>query len=214
MFADCTIPQRGGLVQHRAATHAAQRSVLLAWAAMSAEHEERRLAGLMARWQSGDAAVFDEIYNATAAAVAGYLGRWFDPVTASDMVQETYLRVVEARSTFRSDMPFRPWLFAIARHVALDAYRSRRRRALRETASDHGADVAVAPPAEEHVDGARLLAQLKTLPASQSEALWLSRVEGMTSVEIGRVVGATPSAVKVRLHRATTRLKAMLGSEP
>jgi RNA polymerase sigma-70 factor (ECF subfamily) len=182
---------------------------------MTEQTDERRLAGLMARWQNGETAAFDEIYASTAGALAGYLGRWFGAAAAADLVQETYLRVVEARSTFRAEMPFRPWLFAIARHVALDAYRRRKRTTTREVAVEAGAALAVEPPAEDHVDGTRLVERLRRLPASQNEVLWLARVEGMTSVEIGRIVGATPAAVKVRLHRATAKLKAMLaGSEP
>ena len=61
------------------------------------------------------------------------------------------------------------------------------------------------------MDGALLLTSLRKLPASQHEVVWLARVEGMTSVEIGKIVGASPGAVKVRLHRATAALKAMLG---
>ncbi len=171
-----------------------------------------RLASLMARWQGGDAAAFDKIYAATAGPVAGYLGRWFGSAAAGDLVQETYLRVLEARRTYRPDMPFRPWLFAIARHVALDTYRRRRRGAWREFAPEEMPEIPVNPPAEEHVDGTRVLAAVRRLPASQHEVVWLARVEGMTSVEIGKIIGVSPGAVKVRLHRATANLKAILGA--
>ena len=180
---------------------------------MIEDRDELRLARLMERWQEGDAAGFDEIYRSTAGAVAGYLGRWFGSTAAADLVQETYLRVVQARRTYRPDMPFRPWLFAIARHVALDAYRRRRRSSWREFVPDEMPEVLVKPPAEEHVDGVRLLAAVRKLPPSQHEVVWLARVEEMTSVEIGKIIGATPGAVKVRLHRATAKLKAMLGDE-
>src|SRR6187399_2257642 len=103
---------------------------------MNEDRDEQRLASLMARWQAGDTAAFDELYDATAAAVAGYLGRWLGSAAAADLVQETYLQVVQARRTYRADMPFRPWLFAIARHVALDAYRRRRRSSSRELGAD------------------------------------------------------------------------------
>ena len=178
---------------------------------MIEDRDERRLAGLMQRWQEGDTAAFDEIYLSTAGAVTGYLGRWFGSGGAADLVQETYLRVLEARRTYRTDMPFRPWLFAVARHVALDAYRRRRRGSDREFVPEEMPEIPVKAPAEEHMDGARLLAAARKLPPNQHEVVWLARVEGMTSVEIGKIVGASPGAVKVRLHRATAKLKAMLG---
>lgn len=146
----------------------------------------------------------------TVRAVEGYLSRWVARCDVADLAQEAYLRLIDARRTYRSGMPFRPWLFAIVRHTALDAERARRRRSAREVVADPPADAATPYPAEEHLDGVRLVALLETLPRDQREVVWLARVEGLTSVEIGRVVGATPGAVKVRLHRATVRLKALL----
>ncbi|HEX4824278.1 MAG TPA: sigma-70 family RNA polymerase sigma factor [Candidatus Polarisedimenticolaceae bacterium] len=180
---------------------------------MTEERDERRLAALMARWQAGDPGAFDEVYAATAGAVTGYLGRWFGSAAAPDLVQETYLRVVEARRTYRPDMPFRPWLFAIARHVALDAHRRRKRHASRELVTDELPEVPVRASAEEHVNGGRLVESLRKLPAGQDELVWLAKVEGMTSTEIGRIVGASPGAVKVRLHRALNRLKSLVDHE-
>ncbi|RPH56415.1 RNA polymerase subunit sigma-24, partial [bacterium] len=39
----------------------------------------------------------------------------------------------------------------------------------------------------------------------------LAHVEGLTSAEIGRLTGAKPGAVKVRLHRAHLRLRSWFG---
>ncbi len=71
----------------------------------------------------------------------------------------------------------------------------------------------IVPPAEEHVDGTRLADLVQKLPMDQREAVWLSKVEGMTAVEIGRVVGATAGAVKLRVHRATEKLREWFGAE-
>lgn len=178
---------------------------------MSTEERDALLSALAARWQAGDATAFEEIYRMTADAVEGYLRRWVRSSEVGDLAQEAYLRLIDARRTYRPDMPFRPWLFAIVRHAALDARRAQRRRDVHEAGEESVPEPAASGPAEEHVDGVRLMSVLNSLPEDQREVVWLARVEGMTSVEIGKVVGATPGAVKVRLHRATARLRQRFG---
>jgi len=178
---------------------------------MLTEERDARLSALAARWQAGDASAFAEIYHMTADAVAGYLQRWVRSSDVDDLCQEAYLRLIDARRTYRPDMAFRPWLFAVVRHAALDARRARMRRTLHETAEEDSPEPAAPGPAEEHLDGVRLMAKLNILPEDQREVIWLARVEGMTSVEIGKIVGASPGAVKVRLHRATERLRVLFG---
>ncbi len=174
---------------------------------MDPNDRDQRLGLLMARYQAGDAAAFEEMYALIASSVQGYLGRWVGREGAGDLVQETFLHVVQARRTYRPGMLFRPWLFAIARHVALDARRTQRRRWSREVGVDELPDVPMRPPDSEHLDGVRLMESLGRLPDDQREVLWLAKVEGMTAAEIAKVVGASPGAVKVRLHRASARLR-------
>ena len=174
--------------------------------------QEERLGALMARFQAGDEAAFNELYMLSLPSVTGFLGRLATREVAGDLAQETFLRVIEARRTFRPGAPFRPWLFAIARHVAQDSRRRWSRRNAKEVAVPELPEPSVAPLAEDHLDQTRLAALVLQLPEDQREAVWLAKVEGMTSVEIGRIVGASPGAVKVRLHRATAKLRKWIGA--
>ena len=169
---------------------------------------EDPLPDLMVRYQAGDHAAFEELYRLTVDSVESYLRRRADPRTSADLVQETYLRVHRARRTYRPDLPFRPWLFAIARHVALQVARTRRRRWSREVVVEPFPEPA-SPLPETDVLARRLLEEaLARLPPAQREVVLLAQVEGMSSVEISKVIGVTPGAIKVRLHRANRRLKA------
>ena len=169
---------------------------------------------LMARYQAGDLGAFEEIYRETVQEVAQYLARHAEARDRSDLVQEVYLQVHRARRAYRCDLPFRPWLIAIARHVALMAARRRRRKSGREVQVEEYPELANAA-VETDVLGRRQLARaLQTLPPEQRETLRLAHVEDLTSVEIGRLLGATPGAVKVRLHRARLRLRSWFGEKP
>ncbi len=175
---------------------------------MTDARDDAQLAALMARFVEGDQRAFDELYAACAGPVTGFLGRLVARDAAGDLAQETFLRVIEARRTFRPGAPFRPWLFGIARHVALDARRRWSRRNRREVAVPELPELPVAAAAEEHLDGLRLAELVEKLPADQREVVLLARVHGLTSPEIAQVVGASAGAVKVRLHRATAKLRA------
>lgn len=175
-----------------------------------ADETDDLLPGLMARYQSGDGSAFEDIYRLTVGSVEGYMARWAKAKDRDDLVQETYLQVHRARRTFRPGLPFRPWLFAIARHVALGAIRTHRRRWAKEVGVDVYPEAPEPPPEPDPWSRSRLEAALERLSPEMREVVWLARVEGMSSVEIGKVVGATPGAIKVRLHRANRKLREWL----
>jgi RNA polymerase sigma-70 factor, ECF subfamily len=173
-----------------------------------------RIADLMARHQAGDSKAFEELYRMTVEAVERFQSRWSsNAAERDDLVQETFLQVHRARRTYRPGMPVEPWLFAIARHVALVSARTRRRRWSREV----GMDELPQRPAEAEASqpdpilGRRLDAALSSLPADQRDLLRLAHFEDLSSPEIAARVGASPGAVKVRLHRIHRRLRGWLG---
>src|SRR6266851_1633873 len=51
---------------------------------------------------------------------------------AEDMLQDLWMRIHQARHTYRAGEPVLPWVYAIARCVRTDSYRQRRRVASRE----------------------------------------------------------------------------------
>ena len=165
---------------------------------------------LMIRYQAGDQAAFDEIYRLSVRSIESYLSRWARSTSRDDLVQETYLQVHRARRTYRPDLPFRPWLFSIARHVALWAARTRQRRWSKEIGMDQYPEKTTEEPRSDFLLRRQIEMAIERLPANQREVVWLSQVEGMSSAEISSVIGVTPGAIKVRLHRANIKLRSWL----
>ena len=164
----------------------------------------------MQRYQAGDQEAFSALYAATARSIEHYVTRWVEPSRASDVTQEAFLQVHRARRTYRAELPVRPWLFAIARHVALQNVRTRGRRIVENQLEE--SQVRLSTPSTEHQIEARdhLEQALSALPDDQRESVWLADVEGFTSTEIAKITGATDGAVRVRLHRAHQKLKLLL----
>ncbi len=165
----------------------------------------QRRAQWMARAQTGDAEAYRALLDDVGPAVLSFLSRRIDDRDdLADAYQETFLALHRARHTYQPARPIEPWLFAIARNVAADFGRRRRRRAGHEIVTDNAPEPTVEP---ERDVGARLEAALRALPTRQREALQLLKFQGLTVAEAAARAGTTPGALKVRAHRAYVALK-------
>lgn len=172
--------------------------------------------GLMAAYCKGDRGAFEQLFALLGPRVHGFFMRSFkSPAVADDLLQTTFMNVHRARSEYRHDLRVRPWVFAIAARVRLDEYR-RRGRLFEDPASEDLAASEMSQPVnvELSLEGADRAAIVRTaveaLPESQRAIVHLHRFEGMTFVEIARVLETTEGAVKLRAFRAYERLRRQL----
>jgi RNA polymerase sigma-70 factor (ECF subfamily) len=139
---------------------------------------------------------------------------------AEDLVQETWLRVLEHAGQYDGRQRFEPWLFSIARNLAIDHLRKQqtataRHRMCREDeaglnlpAPDFESPFFAAARSE---DAKRIAAALGALEPIYREALLLRFQEELSLAEIAQVAGAPISTVSSRIHRGLSMLQAALG---
>ena len=136
-----------------------------------------------------------------------------DPVDADDATQETFLRAYRERGSLRDPEAVAPWLYRIATRVCLDRLRERGRRRRRESTVDSDAEFRpdLELSAEQGVEQGEMSACVQTyvedLRDSYRAALLLHDVHGLSCPEIAALLGDSPGAVKIRLHRARGRLR-------
>src|SRR5262245_13082032 len=83
---------------------------------------------LMAAYVAGDRRAFDSIFARYAPRIHGFFLRTFrSTAVADELLQMTFLRLHQARATFRTDASVRPWLWSIAANVRADELRRRQR---------------------------------------------------------------------------------------
>jgi RNA polymerase sigma-70 factor (ECF subfamily) len=131
-----------------------------------------------------------------------------------DFVQETWLRVLERGSSYDGRCRFEPWLFRVARNVAIDTMRKRRTLSL-EANDDEGlarpspASSAPSPYAlaARTEDAERLAHSLETLEPVYREVLVLRFEEDLSLHDISAVVGAPVSTVASRIYRGLATLR-------
>ena len=170
----------------------------------------------------GDPTAFAEIVRRYGGSVLRYLTRMSGrQERAEDLFQETFKRVHEKAHTFRGSQ-FRPWLFTIATHVAIDGLRKRKR--LQVLSLNRKADcskrdgeelgaVAVAdnsfnPSQEaEKAERAEQVRQtIELLPAKQRTTLILAYYQQLSYREVAEILGCSIGTVKTQMYRALKTL--------
>lgn len=140
-----------------------------------------------------------------------------NPDDVSEVVQEVFARAVEKLPTLNDPTRLRPWLLSIARNAAVDRRRSNQRRAHSST-DELELDPASDGPGPDVVTELRDLASdvrigIGRLPQRDATLLAMVTYLGFTPTEVAGVLGMTPGAAKVALHRARQRLRHALVAE-
>ncbi len=131
---------------------------------------------------------------------------------ADDVVQDTFVRVLQHRHKLARIADHRAWLVRIAWNLALD-----RRRKLRPEQMD---DIFAATLAARHTPADTALHEaqqirhvfraIDTLPKAERQVLLLTALEELDAPAVASIVGKSPSACRALLFRARTRLKERL----
>lgn len=142
--------------------------------------------------------------------------------TAEDLFQETWIRVLERGRQYDGKSKFETWLFAIARHLAIDLLRRKQPQSFAElTGAGEESQTQFLASGErsafeslaQREEGERLGAALANLPGSYREVLVLRFQEELALEEIAGVVQAPLSTVKSRLYRGLDAMRELLEGE-
>ncbi len=175
---------------------------------------EEEWAMLLRAADTGDCAAYRRFWDQVSPVLRGIVRARAGGLGADaceDILQEVLLAVHLKRHTWQQDKPLSPWLYAIARHKVVDAFR-KRGRSVQLPIEDFAEVLPAAPgpdPFESH-DAARLIERLDERSAEVLKGMALA---GEDSAAIGRRLKMSDGAVRVALHRALKRLAVLRESE-
>ena len=169
-----------------------------------------------------DAAVFTELVSRYQSQLFNYLRRFLGGnAKAEDVFQQTFLQVHVKCGLFQEGRKFRPWLYTIATHQAIDYQRRNRRHrrlsldqsrgssgeemgSLMEivTSQDTGPDA----KAESTERAEWVRSAVGNLPESLQAAVQLVYFRGMKYGEAAKILSVPVGTVKSRLHSARKNL--------
>jgi len=146
--------------------------------------------------------------------VGGFLANRAD---VEEVAQEALLRAFAGLSGFKPGSPFGPWIARIATHASYDRLRRRQRgpevswedlspdeqRAAQTLAT--GGDPADRAAARDVLERA-----VASLGPKDRQALILADAQGLTPAEVGAVLGCSPLAARIRLHRARRAMRRVI----
>ena len=139
-------------------------------------------------------------------------------VEAEDLVQETYLRAVQAMGRLRAGSNTRGWMFTILRNVWFNQLRKWRNGPpmIRIEVTDGIADSIADPSKDSHelyaskLEAERVRAAIQALSIDFREIILLREYEGLSYLEIARVLNCPVGTVMSRLGRARAKLRTIL----
>lgn len=155
----------------------------------------------------GPTAIWESLYNDHASRVFGYALRRLPREEALDVVAETFLVAWRRLDEVPND-PL-PWLLAVARNTISNEKRAQRRRETlqaRLTMTAQRPSDETSDPMEEVGSRQVVTDALRRLPEAEREAFTLVVWEGLNPRQGAKVLGCTPTAFTVRVHRARRRL--------
>ena len=175
---------------------------------------------LVERSLAGDVEAFEVLVRRYGRAVYAVAGRFFrQPEMREDIMQETFLKAYQALHTYRRGASFERWLMKIALNACYDELRRMKRRrefSLADLAEDERTwlEEALAKPAfelfeqQQQSEDAAAIAEklLATLSPEDRLVMLLYERDGLSTAEIGELMGWSRSKVKIRLFRARRAL--------
>jgi RNA polymerase sigma-70 factor (ECF subfamily) len=154
------------------------------------------------------------IYDLHSAALLRTLLNWTygDWQAAEDLLQETMVRAWRHLDTLSTDPDtLRPWLFTVARRIAIDRFRTRLVRPPETEPEALEEAVEPAEPLERLLDRATVVGALRELSEVHRTALVEVYLRDRTVPEAAVVLGVPEGTVKSRLHHGLRAVRAVVG---
>lgn len=172
-------------------------------------------AALVAAAAEGDAAAFRSLVDRHLSGVLAVARRMLrDEAEAEDVAQEALLRLWRSADGIEvGPHGVKPWLRRVVSNLCVDRMRSGKRLTVVEEVPERAEPASQQAQLEADEVSQRVDAALKELPDRQRMALTLFHYEGLSQIEVGRIMGISDEAVESLLARARRNLKGALRDE-
>ena len=173
-------------------------------------------AALAIRASRGDAGAFGLLYDKHVDAVYRYVYyRVRDDAEAEDLTSDVFMKALRAIPKYEPRQAFLAWLYRIARNAVIDHVRRGGRQVAYEDAIAHPSVHEVIEPDTELLamsDKATLREALAKLTPLQQEVIVLRFLEGLSTLEIAKLIGKREGTIRGIQFRAIGALRQLIPS--
>lgn len=134
---------------------------------------------------------------------------------AEELMQETFVRAIQAAKRYRPDASVRTWLFSIAANLVRDRWRRRARRGDELPLEEGTMNADQTSPEDDalrRMDHEQVRAALLLLPLEQRSTLVLRYYHDLSYEQIAHVLACPIGTVRSRIHNGLSRLKRILSA--
>ncbi len=166
---------------------------------------------------------FEAIFDAYYPRILRYLSRIVGPDDAEDLSQEVFDKISRGLNKFQGRSSLSTWIYRIATNTAIDRSRASAYKYLGshdafEDETHHNSLDTPAAPVSPVTDQLVIRKEMSdcvnefidNLPPDYRTVIVLSELEGFANKEIAKILNISLDNVKIRLHRARTKLKQAL----
>ena len=171
---------------------------------------------LMQQVQRGSEVAFNELYRRYSKRILFFMYKMLrqDEAKAQDLLQDVFLKIVEAPEKFDVTKNFKTWIFTVAANLCKNYFRSQKGSFITlehaPTAIEEAPIIQLNNPNQAFQK--QLQEALNQLPYQYKEAFILKHKEGLSLQEIAEVMACPLGTVKSRLNSATKKLAKLLTS--
>lgn len=165
----------------------------------------------------GDEQAFSLLYDTYIDSIYRFIYvRVEDQQTAEDIASGVFLKAWEKLGSYQQrGLPFRAWLFRIARNAVIDHYRTRKEAAPLEAAAnayDKGA-LSLSETVGVKIEAENILRLMNELTEDQRNVLTLKLVHGLDTEEVASSLGKRQGAVRALQMRGLQALAKLMENE-
>lgn len=170
---------------------------------------------LIARARSGDPSAFDQLMIAHQQRVMATAWRMLGNVEdARDAAQEVFLRLYKHLPKYDARQEFAGWLYRIVINVCHDVARKRGNRHASFEAEQEAGQLPILLSKDDSEHAAMraeeqkiVMRALSTLTEKERAVIVLRDLEGISTEEVAKILGSTPTTVRSQISTARTKIK-------
>ncbi len=165
---------------------------------------------LMLKVKDGQIGYLSDLFEANHVALFNfYLRSGLNRALAEDLVQETFMRVLAYRTTYKAESSFKAWFYRIARNVVSDHFRKLSNKDFHESLEEQ--HIQTTDPLTDSLEQADQRDDfdkaLSAIPVEHREIIILSRFQQLNYADIAELLNCNINTLKTRMRAAISNLK-------
>lgn len=160
--------------------------------------EKINFSSLLKAAQEGDQTSYEKFLNSCEKLLKMRLSKWLNrPELKEEIIQEILLGIHRNLHTYQPDRSAEAWIMGIAKFKIADYYRK----------NPHKFEELNFDVTFEEDSSNEVLSSFDLLPSNLRQAIYLTKVEGLTTKEAAHRLGLKENALRTRISRALVKLK-------